>query len=260
MRSVLALLVMLAPSAAATSLTASDAKLLHSLVATEVGRDPRVDLLTSTDVKKALDVEATRSFTGCDDGSDSCMAEIAAAMNASQVLHGTLGVLGDDVVLSLSLFDSSSATAVGRVFAKGKDAGAVGDQIDDEVRELLAKLPAGARTRVLLLDFDATATSAAGPSSTSTSTSTAGPPLLLLVGGGTAGIGLLALGAAGVVEVLAAGAADVVEDGRKSPADRATASRDLARYAFMGRVAWIGGGVLVVGGAALAAVPLLAGE
>jgi hypothetical protein len=258
MRSVLALLVMLAPSAAATSLTASDAKLLHSLVATEVGRDPRVDLLTSTDVKKALDVEAARSFSGCDESSDSCMAEIAAAMNASQVLHGTLGVLGDDVVLSLSLFDSASATAVGRVTAKGKDAGAVGDQIDDDVRELLAKLPAGARTRVLLLDFDAAATAVADPSATSTSSS--GPPLLLLVGGGTAGVGLLALGAAGVIEVLAAGAADVVDDDTKADDARTTASGDLEFYTSMGRLAWIGGGVLVVGGAALAAVPLVAGE
>ena len=53
-------------------------------------------------------------MAGCDEGSTSCLAELAGAMGARLVLFGDLGKLGDTTVVSLNLFLSDQAQSAGR--------------------------------------------------------------------------------------------------------------------------------------------------
>jgi len=263
MRVVLAsLCLVLALPAAAVSV--DDGALLTSMVASAAAADARVEVLTERDLQKAMDVEAGRLIMGCDTSSSSCFAEVAAAMDASQVLHGSVGTLGDDVVLNLSLFDSARATAVGRVTAKARTIGALADRVDDSVAELLARLPAtaGQRVRVLVLELDVVGATAASSSSSSSSkaTSSSGPPVLTFVGAGVAALGVFGLGFAGYQEVVAADAARAITDKTVSATGLAAVAQQRDDAVRLGRIAWIAGGVLVVSGVVLAVVPLVVGE
>jgi hypothetical protein len=227
------------------------------MVTAAAGSDARMDVLSTTDVKKALDVEAQKTLAGCDEAAGSCLAEIAAAMDARSVLHGSVGQLGTDTVLTLSLFDTMSATAVGRVVVKDKTISAVADRVEAAVKELLVKVPTlkdGQRTRVLVIDLDVLPSNEAAPAAPEA------PTLTTTAGIITATTGGLALLVAVTCEQLAA-------DANTKLASPATLANDVESivetrgYAVpVGQASWIVGGLLVVGGAALIFVPALVGE
>lgn len=231
------------------AVTASDGALLTSLVTAAASRDARFDVLSSADVRKAIDTEAQKSIAGCDE--DACLAELAEAMGARSVLHGSIGVLGDSTILSLSLFDTGAGVATGRAVVRASSVGAVGDRVDDAVGELLARvpMPPSGRVRVLVLDLDVVGAR-------------------VEPAGGLASLGIACIVSVGVGAVgLAVGAGcdglALDADARLKP-DRATravdipdliARRDAAIW--VGRVAWIAGGALVVGGGTALIVDLL---
>lgn len=256
-------------STSALAVTRDDGQLLTSMVASAASADTRIDVLTATDLKKAMDVEAGKMAL-CDTTSTSCFAELAAAMDASQVLHGSLGTLGSDVVLNLSLFDSSRATAVGRITLKERDVSALADRVEGGVSSLLARLPKSAeRVRVLVLDLDVVGAPSASSSASSSSSSSdadgptpeafAGPPVLTLVGAGVGVVGLAGLGFAGWQESQLRQTLDDL----KSPADATELvslqdQRDT--QVQRAKIGWIVGGVVVAVGVVLAVVPVVVGE
>lgn len=238
----------------------ADGALLTSMVTAAAGSDARMDVLSTTDVKKALDVEAQKTLAGCDEAAGSCLAEIAAAMDARSVLHGSVGQLGTDTVLTLSLFDTMSATAVGRVVVKDKTISAVADRVEAAVKELLVKVPTlkdGQRTRVLVIDLDVLPTNSdeAAPAAPE-------PPTLTTTAGIiTATTGGLALLLAVTCEQLAADANTKLASQATTPANDVESILETRSYAVpVGQASWIVGGLLVVGGAALVFVPVLVGE
>jgi hypothetical protein len=263
----LLLLLHLLLSTSAFAVTRDDGLLLTSMVASAASADTRIDVLTATDLKKAMDVEAGKMAL-CDTTSTSCFAELAAAMDASQVLHGSLGTLGSDVVLNLSLFDSSRATAVGRITLKERDVSALADRVEGGVSSLLARLPKSKdRVRVLVLDLDVVGASASSSSSGAASPGSvdapveafAGPPVLSLVGVGVGVVGLGGLGFAGWQEwQLRQTLIDL-----KTPAD-ATALVALQQQrdtqVQRAKIGWIVGGIVVAVGVVLAVVPVVVGE
>jgi hypothetical protein len=246
-------LSMWATSAAAV--TPEEGALLTSLVATAAAKDARVDVLTAGDLRKAVDVEAEKSLVGCN--ASSCLAEVAAAMDAAAVLHGSIGALGDDVILNLNLFDSNTATAVGRARAKGKTVSQIGDAVDGAMVEVLKNVPAvkdGKRVRVLVLDLDVVGSPSPPPPE---------KPMPLLSG---VGVGVAALGAIGVV--VAAGCEQIVIEANTTLSNKPTttvaqaqrAESDRGYAIAIGQWAWPVGIGLVAVGAGLAAVPLVVGE
>jgi hypothetical protein len=239
----------------------ADGALLTSMVTAAAGADARMDVLSTTDVKKALDVEAQKTLAGCDEAAGSCLAEIAAAMDARSVLHGSVGQLGTDTVLTLSLFDTMSASAVGRVVVKDKTISAVADRVEAAVKELLVKVPTlkdGQRTRVLVIDLDVLPSNgsdeAAAPAAPE-------PPTL------TTTAGIITATTGGLALLLAVTCEQLAADANTKLASPATLANDVESivetrgYAVpVGQASWIVGGLLVVGGAALVFVPVLVGE
>lgn len=155
---ILALLAVVAPSPARAEVDKNAAALITELVTTSLGKEARFDVLSSGDVRRQLEVEANRAVLGCDATSTSCLAEIAGAMGAQLVVYGKLGTLDDVVILTLNLFDSASARAVGRVAVKEKSLAALGDRVEPAVLELIApftaKMAADGKMKLLVLDLE----------------------------------------------------------------------------------------------------------
>src|SRR5688500_4138930 len=144
--------------AAVAPLTSSDAELVSSLVAAAATKDERLDVLSAADVRNAVDLEAQRAVMGCD--ATSCLLEVAGAMDARLVVHGTLGTLGDVVVLTLNVFDTAAARALGRVVVQRDRVDALADAVPPAVVELLERAPTptpGTRVRTVILDVKLTA-------------------------------------------------------------------------------------------------------
>lgn len=257
-------LLLLLLSTSAFAVTRDDGQLLTSMVASAASANTRIDVLTTADLRKAMDVEAGKMAL-CDTTSTSCFAELAAAMDASQVLHGSLGTLGSDVVLNLSLFDSNRATAVGRITLKARDVSALADRVEGGVSSLLARLPASTqRVRVLVLDLDVVGASSSPSLSSSSSADretpeSAGPPLLTLVGAGVGVVGLAGLGFAGWQEWQLRQTLDDLT----TPTDATelvALQQQRDTQVQRARIGWIAGGIAVAVGVVLGVVPAVVGE
>jgi hypothetical protein len=192
-----------ASGAHAARVDAGAARLLTDAVAVAVQKQPAVDVLTNEDVRRAMDFEASKQALGCD--ATGCLAELADALGASFVVHGSVGGLGDELALTLNLFDSASARSMGRVLVRAPSIGALADRVPGAVSELWQARPVGeARLRVLVLalqNTDVGADGGADPAAAGAGAAVAdapGPPLLALAGGGLVVLGALA-GAGGAV-------------------------------------------------------------
>ncbi len=93
-----------------------------------------------------LDLEASRSSIGCGDAS--CLAEIAGAMGASLVVFGDVGLLGSTYTITLNLFDSGAATALGRESVQTDRPASLGASLGPALRRLVE--PDAARRGLVL--------------------------------------------------------------------------------------------------------------
>jgi hypothetical protein len=230
------------------AIRAGEGDVLTSMVATAASQDVRVDVLTVADLQKAMALAADRQVLDCR-ATEACLAEVAAAMDAAAVLHGTIGTLGEQTVLSLALFDTNTARAVGRATATGRNLEALTGQIDDVVARLLQRLPPvadGRKLRVLVMNLDV---AGAGPESRVPDAAVTGDdgvatdePSPWGRWQAWAGVGAVGVGALlGVVAVLAYGQA--------AEQDQAADAEPIAQTAqdrYRDRDAWVG--VLVAGG------------
>jgi hypothetical protein len=149
--------LLLAPLLAAVPTpTRATAVLLTDVVSTAVARDGRVDVITASELRRALALETLRQQAGCTD--TSCLAELAGAVGARWIVFGSIGALGDELVLTLQLYDSSTATIANRVVWRAADERALADRAEAEAAGLIAPAIAGAqRDKVVVLDLDVVA-------------------------------------------------------------------------------------------------------
>ncbi len=123
-------------------LTASEVETLTSLVTAHLARYPQLDVMSSVDIKRLVDLEAQKQSVGCDQGA--CLAELAGAMGAQLVFFGQAGKLGSTIVLTLDVFDAQKNEAVGRQPIEARDLSQlpalVGPAIDAMVQPLFQKL------------------------------------------------------------------------------------------------------------------------
>ncbi len=97
------------------------AQLLGDALAGELRRRRGVSVLTQADVSALLGVEKTRQMLGCAEAG--CMAEIGGALGADRVVHGSLGRVGESLVVNLSALDPRRAAATASVSERLRRAG-----------------------------------------------------------------------------------------------------------------------------------------
>jgi hypothetical protein len=101
--------IALLPLAPLGGVARETAQLLGDALAGELRRRPGVSVLTQSDVSALLGVEKTRQMLGCTDSG--CMAEIGGALGADRVVHGSVGRIGESLVVNLSALDPKRAAA-----------------------------------------------------------------------------------------------------------------------------------------------------
>lgn len=162
----------------------STARIVRDEIAVDLGRDQRLDVLSTEDLRRVVSVEVERKALGCDE--QSCLAEMGQALGARYIVHGSVALLGSTTIIHLSLFDSGESRSVARETAEATNA----DQLLPELRAALARV----RGRML-------GEPAAPAMSVHEDT---GPPALAIAGGVTGGVGALVLGAGALLMGLAA--------------------------------------------------------
>lgn len=97
---------------AAQGVTPGAAQVLEDVVATELARTGRFQVIGRADLGALLGYERQRQVMGCTESG--CLAEIGGAVGADLVLSGQAGQLGTQYRLSLLLVDARKAVAVAR--------------------------------------------------------------------------------------------------------------------------------------------------
>jgi hypothetical protein len=150
---------------------------LAQVIADEAGRAPGLSVLSADEVRSALQQEADKQLLGC--AGNSCIAEIAEALDADWVVSGRIDNMADAgggaTLVALSVLNARAVVVVNRVVMtwRGTDselpdvlrAAAQTLLLEPELRVPgtleLTGLPPGAR--VLIDDVDFSADALAGP-------------------------------------------------------------------------------------------------
>jgi TolB-like protein len=97
----------------ANDVPAATAATVTGFVVASLGVYRTLDVVSGEDVRNMIALEATRSAAGCDEAS--CLSEISDALGAQLVVSGAVARLGNASVVTINLFDSTRAQALGRV-------------------------------------------------------------------------------------------------------------------------------------------------
>ena len=89
------------------------AAVLTDVVQGEVASQPGRKAYSSADVKRLMQFEAERVAIGCDD--DSCVAELASALDVDRVITGSISKVGTKFFVVLSEFDSENVEPIARL-------------------------------------------------------------------------------------------------------------------------------------------------
>jgi hypothetical protein len=134
--------VALMPLGAGEGIPAKTAQSLTDALAAEVRRIAGVQLMTGDQLTAVLSVERQKALVGCHD--DSCMSEVAGAMDVDRLILGSLAKLGKSWILHLQLVDARKAATL-RNSDRRKKGGSIDDLLDDlpgMARELFAGVEA----------------------------------------------------------------------------------------------------------------------
>lgn len=190
--------------------------LVQDEVAARVTKE-QLDVLTMTDLRNQLDVEAEKRAVGCTD--ESCLIEIASALGAEYTIYGRISTVGGLTVVNITLLDARRQVAMGRESAEAHNP-----------EELLQNVRLAAQRLVAPI---------APPK---------GPPILAITGASVAGLGFLATA---VGAALCAQAYLVVTDTHTLAQDGPTRDDKVEALGRIDAGALLGGvglGVLVGGG------------
>lgn len=104
----------------ATGVDDQAAATLAAALAERLATVPGLRVSTMADIRDTLTLEQTRQLLGCREDT-ACMAEVTDAMRADLVLTGSVGTIGNSVVLSLTLVDAAAARPLGRASETATD-------------------------------------------------------------------------------------------------------------------------------------------
>lgn len=132
---------------------------ITGLLIVELSAEPRIDIISATEVKKLAELEGDKQAAGCVDSS--CLAELAGAMGARYVIFGDVGKLGETVVMTLNLFDSKTTQAVQRITVQASDGiGGLPGALKGKLAPLVTPLLGSDDTKVASTEQPAPAASA----------------------------------------------------------------------------------------------------
>lgn len=86
---------------------------LERVIEGEVMADPGRDVMSRTELTQLMQLEAEKAAMGCE--GDSCLAEIADALDADRVVSGTVDRLGSSYLVVLTELDARDVRVIGRV-------------------------------------------------------------------------------------------------------------------------------------------------
>lgn len=118
----------------------AEAGLLRDAIASRLTRFEELDVVAQSELRRLLEVETSRELLGCD--TTACRSEIADALGAAYLVVGSLGALGDGMVLNLTLLRGSGGDAVSRRTLHGATLDDIVGQLPGEVDALAAPLVA----------------------------------------------------------------------------------------------------------------------
>lgn len=131
------------------------AAVLDGLITQRVSEVPSLDVVTTKDLQQLANLESQRLQTGCDTAS--CLAEIAGALGARYVIYGSVGRLGELLVVQLNLFDSAAGKAVARADARAEGEAQLAEGVPAAVDKIVAPLNGEAATTAQPVDPSAVA-------------------------------------------------------------------------------------------------------
>lgn len=205
---------------------------LGEVLSTELSKRPIFEVVTAADIRAMTNVEASKQELAANCSiDDSCMAEIATALGADVIVHGSVGQLGPAYVVSVSLFDAAAAKALAREKVQADDLEVLGAKVE--------------RAAARLADFYEGKTVAA----LDDDEGSLGVPLLI-AGAATAVAGVFALAIGGL---FVSASTETLEDpdGLRAAKDRA-----VADYGWQSGLA-VAGALVAVAGGVLAASSLV---
>ncbi|MFH1809913.1 MAG: hypothetical protein ABIJ09_14305 [Pseudomonadota bacterium] len=169
---------------------------IRDLILLELTRSKRYDVVGGEDLRQVLELQADRQAVGCEE--NSCLAEVAGALGAAQVLYGSVGTLGELTLVNLSLFDAAEVRAVRRVDLRLRSLEDLPAAMPGKLAELLDEPGLAHGDGVAAAaQPDATPRSAASTSNPETGGSSLLVPLALVSVGGAGLITGVVLGAVG---------------------------------------------------------------
>ena len=248
---------------AAVSTPDADTATLTAIVADVAGGIEGISVVTRRDLAQLLEMQASQQELGCDTGSDSCIAEIAAAVGAEIIVRTELGLIDDQRSLSISVLNSTNLTVTARSVVRGRTIGALGDEVARVLPGLVTKVrgasAAPTTTRIFVTDTERTGGEAPSGATVASGAQPSGGEFNLALTSGvvTVVVGALALGVAGYSELQVAADQTILADPSltRSAAQQSLDHRD--EQATIAKVAWIVGGALVVVGGVLMGVGMI---
>ena len=100
---------------------------------------------TPAEIESVLGLERQKQLLGCAESSNSCQAEIAAALGADAILNARIARFGQRFELSLTLIDPANAAVLASLSPSAADEGKVLETLDAAADEFAAKLYAAKR-------------------------------------------------------------------------------------------------------------------
>jgi TolB-like protein len=123
---------------AGTDVPAGTAQILTTLTAVELDRREGFEVVTGEELKALIAQAGTASVNNCSDEAGECLAEVAGALGARFLVSGRVAKAGRLLVVSVSLFDTDAAKAIGRAQFEAQDVVAARERLPLAVDNLLA--------------------------------------------------------------------------------------------------------------------------
>jgi TolB-like protein len=113
-----------------------EAATIATAACTELAKRQKLSVLCGDDLRAMLKWNAmASSFNACKE--DACMQTAAKAMEAKYVVSGSVAKVGEGFVLTLSMLDVETGTALGRTEVKAQSIDQLHKEVDEAVGSLL---------------------------------------------------------------------------------------------------------------------------
>jgi hypothetical protein len=112
-------------------------RLVNDVIAAAFGAHEKLTVMTNKDLERVIGMEAEKQAAGCESDT-SCLAELGDALGADYVVSGSVGALGDLVLVNLTV--SEGDQPIERFRAQTTDPAQLPDLLDARIGEALLRL------------------------------------------------------------------------------------------------------------------------